>query len=849
MAKGGVYRIKGDKSPLTGVKTFYNVVEWYADTPLAKRREELVTWELFVKEKNGYRSTGIKKRGINHFTFGPNAHKFSYKVEGYLHEAEGKEPMAIFVQPQKNEKAKPVEKDILGVSLTYHDGSKITKALSYRDRLKATAKCQGLEGLKIVFTLWEDDENKAGHNTKNQYITKSPEIEVDSKGYARWNFTLFSTFISLANKREDEKKQHEYYVTAEYNGKLKASRNANVNNPEHVVSAPTPKPESPKTSTDSSSPNNQVDPKGYVTKIELYDKDLKKITKRPRFGDVIQLLIEAKNVGGLNYTLRLWEHDYTGRNDLLYNKVHTFKNDKNIVNVKQSISIRLVDAFRKIGEIGNDSKNPDSGEYSTGNHQEIFAEVIFEKVSAQSSIIDVDLNTEPQKPVQNVSPGIVKDKPIPKTDSDCYCIDNQFYWGSELSCSERKKVLEVCSALWGEKDKTQKASELMSVIHLETNKTFNPAADNGAGYSGLIQFSNKSASDVNTTRAELKKMTFVKQMDYVKEYFSRKKGDLKTMTDLYLLVLKPNAVGQGANKDFILFDESVSVPNVPFNKDNLSKEPWVTKYGYSSNPSFFREKGEWANKRKFKSYSKGIIDRRGFVDGKTYMWEVTEKLVDEHYKLGKNKVFSAVCEDVAVTRPKATGKYPRWVEIAIEQESKTIRESTHCQHIIDNYHASTTNAKMKRCGSERDSTRANSAWCASFIAYCLKTSGHKFQPDPGAIWCGTEFIVKREAGAPSKTTEKWGKKHTTMYMGGIVTWHNNGHTTIIVGIDKSTPNNYILLGGNQDNGVRFWTAPKTKVHAYCIFPADYEGELLPLELIEPSDLSPNAKKSKEGSTG
>lgn len=64
----------------------------------------------------------------------------------------------------------------------------------------------GLGRLKNCFTLWEDDENKAGHNTKNQYITKSPEIEVDSKGYARWNFTLLNTFINLANKREDDKK-------------------------------------------------------------------------------------------------------------------------------------------------------------------------------------------------------------------------------------------------------------------------------------------------------------------------------------------------------------------------------------------------------------------------------------------------------------------------------------------------------------------------------------------------------------------------------------------------------------------------------------------------------------------
>lgn len=153
MSKGGVYKITGDKNPKVGEKTFYNVVEWYRETPHSQRNQSLVTWELFVKGDNGYRSTGIKKKGVNYFTFGPNAHKFSYKVEGYLHEAEGKEPMAIFVQPQKNENSLSAEKEILGVELTYQDGSKITKTLHYLDKLRATAKCQNLALHSIVFKL------------------------------------------------------------------------------------------------------------------------------------------------------------------------------------------------------------------------------------------------------------------------------------------------------------------------------------------------------------------------------------------------------------------------------------------------------------------------------------------------------------------------------------------------------------------------------------------------------------------------------------------------------------------------------------------------------------------------
>ncbi|WP_336959524.1 hypothetical protein [Chryseobacterium contaminans] len=154
MAKKGVLRITGNTAPKTGVKTFYKVTEWYPDTPLSERKESLVTWELFRKRENGkFTTTHIKKK-VGEFTFGKDAWQYTYRVEGYVDKPEGKEPMSIIVQPQKSEQqASPKEKEILGVKLTFQDGTPVNKKLSYKDRLWATAKCHELEGEHCFHSL------------------------------------------------------------------------------------------------------------------------------------------------------------------------------------------------------------------------------------------------------------------------------------------------------------------------------------------------------------------------------------------------------------------------------------------------------------------------------------------------------------------------------------------------------------------------------------------------------------------------------------------------------------------------------------------------------------------------
>lgn len=427
------------------------------------------------------------------------------------------------------------------------------------------------------------------------------------------------------------------------------------------------------------------------------------------------------------------------------------------------------------------------------------AKELWDWLEAKGSILKEQIPTV-QKP-EGKSPVVVKETDISKPTSECFCKENQFSWSNKLNCSERKKVLEVCAELWGEDNKKQKASELMSVMHLETNKTFNPAADNGAGYSGLIQFSDESAKSVGTTRTALKEMTFVQQMDFVKKYFYGKKDVLHTMTDLYLLVLKQNAVGHGNDKDYILFDESVNVPNVPFNKNNLSKEPWVTKYGYSSNPSFMRENGEYENRRSFNSYSKGVIQRRGFPNGKTYVWEVTDVLTKNHYDLGNNQNFNGTCENIPQqTKPSLKGKRAPWMEIVLD-EAKNYggydEGDNPLSSRIKNEYFSIPNEY-----TTKDTDPSSVSWCAAFASWCLKKAGYSNPSTCRALEFNPDYL---HDGANKPDRASGMRKISKPVYGCIVVWKNvkggGGHVAFHYGYE--TNGNIIPLGGNQGSSLKF----------------------------------------------
>lgn len=100
------------------------------------------------------------------------------------------------------------------------------------------------------------------------------------------------------------------------------------------------------------------------------------------------------------------------------------------------------------------------------------------------------------------------------------------------------------------------ADTMMACMAFETGGKFSPTVKNGAGapYYGIIQFGEDAATDAGTTLPALLKMTAEQQLDYVYNFFKPYTGKLKTISDIYMRILLPKAVGQP--EDYVLFSEA-----------------------------------------------------------------------------------------------------------------------------------------------------------------------------------------------------------------------------------------------------------------------------------------------------
>ena len=125
-------------------------------------------------------------------------------------------------------------------------------------------------------------------------------------------------------------------------------------------------------------------------------------------------------------------------------------------------------------------------------------------------------------------------------------------WGAKVSPAFKAKVISIAQDLGTSPD------YLMAAMAFESAGTFSPSKPNaaGSGAVGLIQFMPRIAKGLGTTTAELKKMTPERQLDYVRKYFKQQMHffhitSLKTLSDVYMVILWPNAAGKP--EDAVLF--------------------------------------------------------------------------------------------------------------------------------------------------------------------------------------------------------------------------------------------------------------------------------------------------------
>ncbi|MBC9904753.1 transglycosylase SLT domain-containing protein [Achromobacter xylosoxidans] len=113
-------------------------------------------------------------------------------------------------------------------------------------------------------------------------------------------------------------------------------------------------------------------------------------------------------------------------------------------------------------------------------------------------------------------------------------------WGKKVSPEFRAKVISLCERLGIEPD------YLMACMAFESAETFSPSIYNaaGSGAVGLIQFMPTTARSLGTATGNLAALSAVDQLDWVEKYFQPYKGRLKTLSDVYMAILWPAAIGK-----------------------------------------------------------------------------------------------------------------------------------------------------------------------------------------------------------------------------------------------------------------------------------------------------------------
>lgn len=82
-----------------------------------------------------------------------------------------------------------------------------------------------------------------------------------------------------------------------------------------------------------------------------------------------------------------------------------------------------------------------------------------------------------------------------------------------------------------------KPEYFLAAMSFETGGTFSPSIQNGISATGLIQFLKTTAKGLGTTTDDLKKMSAVKQLEYVEKYFAGFKGKVGTLEAVYTSIL------------------------------------------------------------------------------------------------------------------------------------------------------------------------------------------------------------------------------------------------------------------------------------------------------------------------
>ncbi len=130
---------------------------------------------------------------------------------------------------------------------------------------------------------------------------------------------------------------------------------------------------------------------------------------------------------------------------------------------------------------------------------------------------------------------------------DPYNVDDvALAWGKKVTPAFKHKVIEISAEIGMD------PNFLMAAMAYESARTFSASIQNPPSKAvGLIQFMPNTARALGTSTEALKRMTPLAQLDYVRRYFLPNKGRLRDLSDVYMAILWPRAIGRPSS--YILF--------------------------------------------------------------------------------------------------------------------------------------------------------------------------------------------------------------------------------------------------------------------------------------------------------
>lgn len=563
----------------------------------------------------------------------------------------------------------------------FTDAEKVYKSKAgWSEKIQALIKSSAAAGTQIHLHLIEDDKGRDFN-----YIRDLGTVSFDEEGLA----AIVIDTNEIKSKLRELKFEGDYYDL--FFAAEKEARGIQFANVKELE-VQGKKMVFPSSQSNQSSAETgkyiYISSKESIVDVRYLNDSGERIYKVLNYGEKVRMHVQTMNLAGKKIKLSIYFNIPRGEDALVMgDKEFIVRQDETLrINIDTNVLKNKVAKadHKKIAMFYVVLKEADGDRYMYPDDLSLSQTLNTTKVNFYHHL-KLSENTEHINKLARDNAPVVLGEPLEglnKQTGVCLCQNYDLIWGKKVSCEFRKKVVEICAALWGEDRKIEMANGLMAVINVETGGSFKAhqimgkklkpvdsvtkddfAQKNKEGKIvssravGLIQFtqaaltalgeftSGSGYDKLHEVKLRFAQMGEIKQLDYVKKYFELDKANerIKTPGDIYLHVFAPAGVGQ--KDDFILYDSGSDYTENKSVDTNGNKDGKIQRSEILSRYNTSKAQGE-GNKAVIKRCVNDLkYNATGVITYRIYWNGVIEKHLPKKIKEGLEDKYKYVYHD------------------------------------------------------------------------------------------------------------------------------------------------------------------------------------------------------------